>query len=965
MFTTEDGLVRNWITRIYRDAQGFLWFCTVEGVSIFDGQHFTNFTSRDGLPSRFVNDVVETSSGEYWLATGSGLARLSLRHAVDAPAFTTFKLGASDAANRIDRLVEDSKHQIWCITADGLYHFSTITTQLFHAEKVALPEPIGTQLSDLLIDSNNRLWLLSSSSLVMRAEDGTWKTSTAVAGLLEEANALTQDSAGRIWIGCRDSLLGIRVDQGGSAQIVGRYSGLAGGGPITALIADPQNDLWVGARLLVRFHPATSKSVRSRQTIPVQSPLLPLFPNGLSVDREGNIWVGVGNSGVARICRRSSELFGAEEGFVLPAVIGVTAGINGNIFAITSDRTLHEFVNGRFVPRPRVIPANATITGWGQDQVVLQDRAGHWWFASGQGVLCYPPTKDSRALAHLVPRVYTHRDGLPDDTILRLYQDSHGVIWAGTAQGIAKFDPAAHRWIRLNWSNDPAHLSGAVHTITEDQKGSLWVGLASPRILRICGSRVETIAGSELRGFTNALLVDHAGRLWVGTSQNGLLRLDDVGTVKPRFVRPAMRRNLSSDHIFSLAEDKWGRIYIACGRGVERLNPETGALEHFSTENGLPGGETERLHRDSAGNIWFASNSGVARYQPEIESHDTPNPPLLRSIRINGQDQPVSILGETSVSDLELTPRQTNIEIEYRSLNFDLTTHPRYRYRLGDASTAWSTPIELERVSYANLAPGFYRFEVRSTNEGGVESAPARFSFRLLAPVWQRPWFISIVALLLAVAAHRLYRYRLHQLLAVERVRHRLASDLHDDLGAGLAEIAITSEVAKRRPWERDALDQIAQRARGLRAVLSDIVWTVDPQGDHLAELLRKMRQTAFDLLEQDDRRVAFHAPEDKIAQKIELAPETRQHLLLFFKEAIANAARHSHATDVAIDLSIVGKALLLEIRDNGCGFDPNPSPGGHGMKALQYRAKQLNAPFQLETSPGHGVTIRLQVSFS
>ncbi len=690
MFTTEDGLVRNWITRIYRDSKGFLWLCTVEGVSIFDGEHFTNFTTRDGLPNRFVTDVVETSSGEYWVATDSGLARLSLHRPVDTPAFTAFKLGTGDAANRIDRLVEDTKHQIWCLTADGLYRFSSITTQPFHAEKVVLPEGIGTQLADLLVDSKNRLWLLSSSSLVLRTDDGAWKKSTAVAGLLDQASVLTQDSAGQTWIGCRNSLLGIRVDQAGSAELIGRYSGLPGSP--TALIADSQNDLWVGSGVLLRFHPTISKTAPVYQTIPVQSVLLPLFPNGLSADREGNIWVGVGNSGVARICRHSSELFGTEEGFVSPAVIGVAAGISGNIFAITSDRTLHEFVNGRFVPRPRIIPSNAAQTGWGQDQVALQDRSGHWWFASGQGVLCYPPTKDARALAHLAPRVYTHSDGLPDDMILRLYQDSHGAIWAGTAQGIARFDPAARRWIRLNWSDDPAHISRAVHTITEDQEGSLWVGLASPRILRICGSSVQTITGSELRGFVNALLVDHAGRLWVGTSQNGLLRLDDVGAVKPRFVKPAMRRNLSSDHISSLAEDKWGRIYIACGRGVERLNPQTGALEHFSTENGLPAGETERLHRDPEGNIWFASNSGLARYQPEIERHDIPTAPLLRSIRVNGQEQPISILGESSVAGLELSPRQTNIEIEYRSLNFDLTTHVRYRYRLGDASTAWNTP---------------------------------------------------------------------------------------------------------------------------------------------------------------------------------------------------------------------------------------------------------------------------------
>ncbi len=141
MFTTEDGFVRNWITRIYRDSQGFLWLCTVDGVSIFDGKHFTNFTNRDGLPNRFVTDVVETGSGECWLATLSGLARLNPRHPVDAPAFTAFKLGTIEAANRIDPLVEDSNRQMWCITADGLYRFSTIATLPFHPEKIVYSSP--------------------------------------------------------------------------------------------------------------------------------------------------------------------------------------------------------------------------------------------------------------------------------------------------------------------------------------------------------------------------------------------------------------------------------------------------------------------------------------------------------------------------------------------------------------------------------------------------------------------------------------------------------------------------------------------------------------------------------------------------------------------------------------------------------------------------------------------------------
>src|SRR5580704_2956499 len=75
LFTTEDGLVRNWIERIRRDSRGYLWFCTVEGISIFDGSRFTNFTVRDGLPNRAVHDLLESSTGDYWIATGNGVSR--------------------------------------------------------------------------------------------------------------------------------------------------------------------------------------------------------------------------------------------------------------------------------------------------------------------------------------------------------------------------------------------------------------------------------------------------------------------------------------------------------------------------------------------------------------------------------------------------------------------------------------------------------------------------------------------------------------------------------------------------------------------------------------------------------------------------------------------------------------------------------------------------------------------------
>src|SRR5262247_1246820 len=76
-YTTADGLLRDNANRIKLDSRGFLWFCTNDGLSRFDGYSFTNYTTDDGLPHRVVNDLLETRSGEIWVATGNGLARFN------------------------------------------------------------------------------------------------------------------------------------------------------------------------------------------------------------------------------------------------------------------------------------------------------------------------------------------------------------------------------------------------------------------------------------------------------------------------------------------------------------------------------------------------------------------------------------------------------------------------------------------------------------------------------------------------------------------------------------------------------------------------------------------------------------------------------------------------------------------------------------------------------------------------
>jgi len=216
--------------------------------------------------------------------------------------------------------------------------------------------------------------------------------------------------------------------------------------------------------------------------------------------------------------------------------------------------------------------------------------------------------------------------------------------------------------------------------------------------------------------------------------------------------------------------------------------------------------------------------------------------------------------------------------------------------------------------------------------------------------VWRRGWFLGLAGVLAVAAGSLLYNYRVRHLIAMERLRTRIATDLHDDIGASLTQISILSELARRNP-SRDALSDVADLARQMVEDMSDIVWAVNPRHDRFDALAHRMRRFASDMLA--DRDLEFDTA--RLPTDLKIPLEYRRPLFLIFKEAVNNVARHSGATAVSVRLTLKGSALQLMVQDNGGGFDTSARLEGEGIGSVRKRVRDLGGSAEWTSDPGRG----------
>jgi len=445
-----------------------------------------------------------------------------------------------------------------------------------------------------------------------------------------------------------------------------------------------------------------------------------------------------------------------------------------------------------------------------------------------------------------------------------------------------------------------------------------------------------------------------------------------------------------------LAVDKQGSFWASCAHGLVSLVPEGGryrvdALNYDLIYEGVP-----MVHVLPDGDLWVSTGDSLYHLSP-LRTQASPagnNRPLLTAIRDTRTDQLLLHGDRVELGQLTFPYAQNSLRFEFFAGSYHTRRPPDYEYRLSDGE--WRPANDVSAVTLSDLLEGFYRLEVRLADLRGASNGVTALEFRV-APPWYRTWYamfsypmlaIGIIALAMRISVRhavaknqalaRQVEIRTHELrAAMDKLkeetqvsatlaeRNRLAGEIHDSLEQGFTGIQLQLETIATLP-------DCPERLREPLGVALSMVAYSRNEVRHAVRNLHSPFLDCADLGTALRRMVAQLAPQRGFASvRVEgtegrLPPNVEHHLLRIAQEAVANTLKHAGATLLELRLVYGSGELLLEIRDNGSGFDPAAAlaeEAGHfGLPSFRGRAAAIGGAVEILSRPGQGTLIRVRI---
>ncbi len=990
LVSVKKGLSCSAVFSIAQDSAGFLWFGTEDGLNRFDGytcrvyRHIPEDTA--SLSENAVTKLL-FANGRLWVVTRSGhlnyyqASTETFRH-ISLPeerspvaALTSDARGTLFAATargglyRFDPqsqrffLFSDTlatyfkKHdfRLFCLHADklgyfwlgtwqGLVRFDPVNGQFiyYHSEKLTPQAPAGNMIMDIAEDSAGNVWFATHNGLSCWQEKQ--QRFVHFRHQLHQTNCLSSnrvlsllvDSSSGLWIGTLDKGV-CRLSPDQRRLTCFRHNPVQAhslaNGAVFDLFQDREGGVWIATYGggVSYYHPQSPRFGYFTHDPTDKNSLSHNLVLSLLKDRNGSLWVGTDGGGL-NMLRSGESHFRHYLQYAGPlATNSITALYETRDGTVWLGTDVGQQTPGGKILRynrqkDRFEPFSPVRLKFGGVSVFLQDHTGALWIGTfAEGLYRYDMA--SGAVRHFRYQSDS-TNGLSGNSVTCLLEDSNDYLWIGTInRGLNRYDPRKDRFTHYNYQPDhPSSLAGnTVWSAAQDDRNGLWFG-------------------------TNG------GLSYYDTSQNC-------------FRNFTAQEGLPGNMIFSILPDTLGNLWLGTGRGLVCFNSTNYSIKIYDTGDGLLNTEFVQgaCFKDQNETFYFGGNHGVTFFNPvNISKSKTEPPVVLIDFRVKGKTfrLPKSL---HYTSTIQLNYRQNFFSFTFAALDYKAPQKIRYAYQLQGVDSGWVACGNRRFADYTDVAPGNYTFEVKATNSDGVWS-PHRASVNIVItpPFWETWWFRLLLMLLVVAFLFVLHRYRVNKLLAVERTRLRIARDLHDDVSATITGIAYFTEALEHQVNEtnKQAVNKlfglIRESIQNVQDSMSDIIWAIKPENDRWDTFFPKLRRFASELCESKDIGYHIMMPEPVPSQNLDM--ERRRNLWLVFKEIVTNSVKHAHCTRLTIDLQTDKTHLIMNIADNGKGFDPAKIKEGNGIKNIYRRCEQLTARVVLRTAPGQGTHWQIHI---
>lgn len=928
---------------------------------------FRSFSIEQGLSESVVYDIAQDDDGYIWLATGFGLNRY------DGINFQNYFVEQGLNSNRLRSLLKDSKGRIWIGSESGVNYIKTDSIY-YHSDYEALNNSTVISIyEDMLGD----LWFGTDGNGVWHYSDGIqiaqYTTSNGMGD--NRIRAIDEDEDGTLYFATRD---GLTVLENGNFRTYRVDNGLPAN-RIRDVEVDQNGTVWIGTRNgLVKFED------QNFEVYDEQDGLINNLIRTVSVNDDGHLWIGT-EGGISFFDGNGFKNFDVGSGLSNEIIYSSLIDLEENTWFGTFGGGVNYFTGDYFANYDTENGlTNNLVTSFAEDE------QGRIWIATyGGGINIF----DNGTL-----EPYQYNSLLPDNQIYTLFKDSKKDIWIGMREGLAKVVNQ-----ELVIIEDEEFPFRKVRNVMEASDGSYWISTYDDGIVRYKEGEYEQITAEE--GIISNRVLDSVegddGSVWIAT-YGGVTRY-----LEGEFQSFAIQEGLPNNAVMNLMRDEDGTIWAATFGGIAWFDGLK--FQSITVEDGLPDDVSYFIHKNSQGYYWIGSTAGVIRFEQETYFNSNERnrnlsfkilnkelglitnelnlgavyedsqgsmwfgtvegfsrffpqryevsqvPPLVHITGVNASGREYE-----PDSEFKLSHRENYVEINYTGINYSAPNQILYEYRLSGIDPDWQR-TNGRSVKYPSLPPGDYTFRIHGRNVNGAWSPDVEeLKFVISAPFWMQWWFWILMASVVIGIIYLFYNYyRARKMIDIERMRVRIASDLHDDVGASLTEIALQSDFLQAGEVQgeiRKSLAQIGEQCRKIVSSLDDIVWSIDARNDTLGDLTDRMQDYVLNTLEKKNMDVWYDF--DNLNMDNKLPVSVKENLYLIFKEAVNNIAKYSNGDRVIIKMENQNGSFEFYIFDNG-STGKGTKKTGHGLRNMEMRAKRIGADINIKTENGFSITVK------